>query len=245
MSERTHLINDYLRVNSSVLHNGFHVISEETLKLALHNLQSFERPDMYATLDDKIIIIEHFEFDASKRTTKGMKGKQEEALLEQRISAMPMDDEFHLDKGNYDVSFENWQANFEQTFNSHYARISQYKESIRNHLNPDPNIPMLVGFFIENQYSPVVYDKNRCGELYYFDTIQFANKMTVSENLDFVLFGSYYDGCPRIFYIDRESYTDYRPLIDLTNTNVKLSPVNKNEITMHGAFGESTIGEKI
>ena len=51
-------------------------MSEDDLSQALHQLKSFDRPDMYAILKDKIIIIEHFEFDASVCSRKGMKGKK-------------------------------------------------------------------------------------------------------------------------------------------------------------------------
>ena len=43
-------------------------------------------------------------------------------------------------------------------------------------------------------------------ELYYFETVQFGSKVSASPDLDFILFGSYCNGRPQIFYIDRESY---------------------------------------
>ena len=206
------------------------------MNLALNNLNYLNPPDMYAELDDKIIIIEHFEFDASKRTRKGMEGKKEEALLKQRIFDTPVDNKFHIDKGNYKISLENWQSNFDDTFNSHYKRIPKYKESIYDYLKKSDSKPIIVGFFIENQYSPIVYDETKIGELYYFDTIQFANKIINSHELDFVLFGSNYKGHPQIFYFDRGSFDIFQPPIDLTNLSINLSPINESEITIYGSF---------
>ena len=55
-------------------------MSEDDLSQVLHQLKSFDRPDMYAILKDKIVIIEHFEFDVSVCSRKGMKGIKEERL---------------------------------------------------------------------------------------------------------------------------------------------------------------------
>lgn len=65
MDECTHLIRDYLCKNPTAINWGYYVMSEDDLSQALHQLKSFDRPDMYAILKDKIVIIEHFEFDAS------------------------------------------------------------------------------------------------------------------------------------------------------------------------------------
>ena len=72
MDECTHLIRDYLCKNPTAINWGYYVMSEDDLSQALHQLKSFDRPDMYAILKDKIIIIEHFEFDASVCSRKGI-----------------------------------------------------------------------------------------------------------------------------------------------------------------------------
>lgn len=242
MNECAHLINDYLYVNPKIRSVGFHAISDEDLQLTFDNLNPFEHPDMYAVLDDKIIIIEHFEFDASKRTKKGMKGKEEEALLWKRIQTTPIDGdlsndgELPTDKGTYEISLEQLRSNFEYTFDIHYNKIPDYIDFIKKLLNIDnDNKKILVGFFIENQFPPIVKDTKQWGDLLYFDTIQFATKILNSKDLDFVLFGCYYDGHPQIFYIDKERYDHAHHLIDLDNPNIQLLSINRNELTIYGA----------
>ena len=112
MDECTHLIRDYLCKNPTAINWGYYVMSEDDLSQALHQLKSFDRPDMYAILKDKIVIIEHFEFDASVCSRKGMKGIKEERLLDHHISSAPIGNEFHVGKGDYPISLANWQANF-------------------------------------------------------------------------------------------------------------------------------------
>lgn len=98
MDECTHLIRDYLCKNPTAINWGYYAMSEDDLSQALHQLKSFDRPDMYAILKDKIIIIEHFEFDASVCSRKGMKGIKEERLLDHHISSASIGNEFHVGK---------------------------------------------------------------------------------------------------------------------------------------------------
>ena len=77
MDECTHLIRDYLCKNPTAINWGYYVMSEDDLSQVLHQLKSFDCPDMYAILKDKIIIIEHFEFDAFVCSRKGMKDIKE------------------------------------------------------------------------------------------------------------------------------------------------------------------------
>lgn len=88
----------FLCKNPTAINWGYYAMSEDDLSQALHQLKSFDRPDMYAILKDKISIIEHFEFDASVCSRKGMKGIKEERLLDHHISSAPIGDEFHVGK---------------------------------------------------------------------------------------------------------------------------------------------------
>ena len=48
------------------------------LKKIFPYLRQYERPDIIATQDDELLIMEHFIFDGTKESRKGMKGRQEE-----------------------------------------------------------------------------------------------------------------------------------------------------------------------
>lgn len=233
-SEYVHLINDYLCINNFVQNNGFHAISCGDLDAALHKMVPFERPDMYAVLDDKIVILEHFEFDASQSTRKGMKGKQEEAHLTKRIDAAEIDNQFHIDKVEHDISFENWKENFERCFDSHYSKINMYKEHVLEETREEGK-EIITGFFVENQYCPYVEIDGRIRELPYVHTTQFANVFNNSPELDFILF-AYICGIPQLIYLDREGMRLVPNMVDLTSNSVSLSPLNKNTIEMYGGF---------
>lgn len=236
MTEYQRLRKYYVRSHNSVYGCGFHAISVEECKQMLQNLRSFERPDMYAELEDKIIILEHFEFDASRSTRKGMKGRAEEAHLEKRLREIPMDGTMHIDTVKYGISLQDWQDNFCRTFQSHYRRIDAYKEHVADETG-NSGKPFVVGFFIEHEFPPLVNIGHDLEPLPYYMTKQFAEVIQNSPELDFVLFCGYLNGQGRVTYIDRGTLEIIKErLIDLNDDNVSLSHINGNEVVMCGGF---------
>ena len=235
MNEHQHLINDYLCVNKTIRNAGFHAISAEQCNQLLHGLIPYERPDMYADLDDLVIILEHFEFDASRQNRKGMMGKEEENHLKRRIEQAKPDGKFYIDCARYDISLEDWQKNFESCFQSHYDRIDVYKRRITDIIGNNEK-PIRIGFFVENQFSPIINIFGDIAELQYCDTVQFANVILANQNIDFLLFGGYINGKAQIKYIDRVALEIiYDNLIDLQDERVTLSHINSNEAVIYGA----------
>ena len=222
--------------NSKVRNMGFHAISVDDCKLMFQRLVRFERPDLYAVLDDKIIILEHFEFDASRNTRKGMKGRAEEAHLEKRLQKVPMDGTMHIDTVRYEVSLQDWQDNFNRTFSSHYERIGAYKEHVVS-VTGNKEMPFVVGFFIEDEHPPILNFGNHIEPLPYWHTKQFAEVVQNSPELDFILFGGYLNGERQIVYIDKTAQEKIKDrLIDLSDENVTLSHLNGNDVVMYGGF---------
>jgi len=159
MSERDRLI-DYLQANNLVRNNGFFSLSDKELNEVLLNLVQFERPDMYAVLDDKVVLLEHFQFDASYSNKKdSMTGKQTEEHLKRKRNNLVLNGEIEFEKIEYKKSFEFWQTNFERCFKKHYGKITEYKENVGRVVEIKGK-PVLVGFFIEDQYPLYIMVKN-------------------------------------------------------------------------------------
>ena len=234
MNELIHIYNEYLCAAKGIANNGFHVITERSFYDALHGLVPYERPDMYAVLEDKIIIFEHFAFDSSRSIRRSMTGMQEEAHLERRISSSISDDQIHIDKADYEISFSYWQENFERCFQNHYDKIGEYKEKVVTYLG-DTGKKIITGFFIENKYAPYVHVSKKMFALPYVCTTQFCSKFINSPNIDFVVYG-YYDGWPKLIYIDRDGLHKQSRLYDLTSKDITLSHLNSNEVTAWGMF---------
>lgn len=237
MSERDRLIG-YLQAKNLVRNNGFFSISDEELNEVLLNLVQFERPDMYAVLDDKVVLLEHFEFDASYSKKKGsMVGKQTEAHLKRERNKLVRNGEIKFEKIEYKKSFDFWQTNFERCFKKHYGKIAEYKENAGRVVELKGK-PVLVGFFIEDQYPLYITVKNRLpGICPYVFTMQFADYFNQHPDVDFILY-IYYDRIPRIIYLDHRSLKLTGGLVDLYSTDVEYSKLNDNEVEIYGGFIE-------
>lgn len=236
MNEYSRLRFYFVRAKNRVHNVGFHAISAEDCNKMFQQLVPFERPDMYAELDDKIIILEHFEFDASRSTRKGMKGRAEESMLEKRLQSLPTDGTMHIDGTRYEMSLQYWQENCERTFHNHYQRIDVYKEHVASQTR-DNKKPIFVGFMIEQELSPIVNIGRSIEELPYFMTTQFAEVIQESPKVDFLLFCGYLNGRVRITYRDRMALDkDSHRLVDLRDENVTLSHINGNDVVLFGGF---------
>ena len=89
MTEHERLFNIYLRYSGIYYRENPQMIIPSTeLWEVVSSLKPFEAPDMYAKIGNKVYILEHFSFDASKETSKGMAGQREEQKLEARISGI-------------------------------------------------------------------------------------------------------------------------------------------------------------
>ena len=71
------------------------------------------------------------------------------------------------------------------------ARIDAYIDRVKAKAKITDEKDFLVGFFIENQYSPYVEYAGRIYECYYIETIQFLDFFCKPQKVDFILFGTY------------------------------------------------------
>lgn len=227
-------LSQYLHSNPQIIHFGYTNLSERMMQTVISQLKSWERPDMYAVVENTTYIIEHFSFDASKETRKGMNGLQEENLLSKRLENTAPNDDWQVDKGEYRVDKRYLQQNFERHFSRHYQSIPAYQnELIRWGHSPKTN-DVIVGFFIENLYPPCFFQRNShgCGkidELIYFRTLQFSEFWSNHPDVQFILFGCIYNGEKQLFYLEPHHPVPLEQQIDLDCKEVHLLHINKNE----------------
>ena len=213
-NEYTHLNNDYLCHNPIIRNDGFHLLAADELNTILHNLVPFERPDMYAFPGERLVLLEHFEFDASRRTRKGMNGLEKERRTEEELAQHKLSQKENLTKISYPISLENLVSNFESVYQGHYRKIDAYVDHARDAGLISKDDTALIGFFIENRYPPYLEVRLGIHEIAYVQTKQFQQTFLKSPKLDFVLFGCYYESEPQIFYVDKESCTALLQPID-------------------------------
>lgn len=118
----------------NISEKSFNTIKSFLLKV---DEEDREGPDMYAQIDDKVLGIEHFEFNASGAfANKGMKQR-------------PIINDIKNQKneiGEIDASLENYLKNFEYVVGNHYLKIDKSKENLKKYSHN----PIEICFFIED-----------------------------------------------------------------------------------------------
>ena len=232
--ELEHLASYYGR--AKIYHKGLSCLSAEEVIRVLSDLNAFESPDFYSIVSGKLVLLEHFEFDASKRTRKGMEGKKEEKALSNRIKNDHRINQWIADQASYSISFNDWQSNFENVFDTHYNKIFTYvnnaqEKTVCTYKN------IVIGFIIENMLSPEIeYNGKFDGELEYVKTKQFWDFFSTKKLVDFVLFMGFLNGEPYITYVDHQSNVVQSELYDLTDKNLSLSKINYNDISLYSKW---------
>ncbi len=235
-TELQYLRLQYFTPSKGIWNNGFHCLSAEDVFEMLSHIKAFESPDMYSIISNKLVLLEHFEFDASHKSKKGMKGKKEEAALMQRIHSDDTTDEWKADQATYSISFKDWQSNFETTFEDHYKKIDTYINNVKTKKLSSLE-ETIVGFVVENKLSPMIdYKKRYEGELEYIRTKQFWDFFLQKEKVDFILFVGLLNGVAHTTYIDHLSFKNSNKIIDLNDEELSLSKLNSNEITVYGRY---------
>ena len=182
------------------------------LKKLFPYLRQYERPDMIAVQNDELLIMEHFMFDGTKESRKGMKGRQEENKLTTKLNAFHMSETkcgILQQKIEYTETAENYIRNFQKHFKEHYVKIPDYIK----HVSEDEHKTfkqISVGFFIENKYPPYCFAGELESPLILLPyTKQFLDIFEDSPLLDFVLFGCCHQQY-QLYYIDKHSIVSHR-----------------------------------
>lgn len=206
-----------------------------TIARVLSNMTSNERPDFYYKDGNRVYIVEHFEFDATQKTRKGMKGFAREREIERNFANMPVQSDGTtqaLEPIGKVISKEWYIQNITHVFNDHYKKIPQYKQNLIAQGKASENADFVVGFFIENEYPPL-YDI--CDELNLLHIKQFLDIFERSDQVDFVVFGGYFGTEKRLFSMNRTAIPLFREgEIDLES--IQFSRLNHNEVQWSGEF---------
>ena len=134
MNELQEIINKYLsKDGTAITYSDFD--QEEINKLFQH-MKFYERPDIISIYDNKIVAIEHFEFDSYKNTGKGSNFKIQDNIIEQKIqkqinSQLKETGEIIIHEQIENISsLKQYYDNFEKILLSHIDNIPEYKEHI-------------------------------------------------------------------------------------------------------------------
>lgn len=134
MNELERIVSKYFAENdSAITYSNFN--QDEVNKL-FQNMRSYERPDILSIYDNKIVAIEHFEFDSYKNTSKGSNFKIQESIIENKMRKeidMNLKDKGEVmlhDHIENNSNLNQYYDNFKKVLLSHIDNINEYKEHI-------------------------------------------------------------------------------------------------------------------
>lgn len=186
-------------INSSGEIRYFVDNDREVVENLLSNLKifSFERPDIVLENDEFIVLVEHFQIDASKYiSSKGNKDKVESFKRQQKF------DEFAKKSSDPSVSLsmnieveyrkENYIDNLIRCFNDHYLKIDSYIEAI-NQIERNNNKEFKVAFYIEDTNPVGAYwlGKGNIEPLVIFQIDEFLKLLKKSPKVDYIFYSNY------------------------------------------------------
>lgn len=195
--------------NSSIL---------EDIMANCHLLKEYDRPDAFIKTSITVYILEHFEFDSSKKVRAGSKSRKEVNEVGNKLKRLPLTTQSAACDLRSNTSEQYYIENAINNFNNHYGSIDAYKDNLESIGVITSLTSVKVGFFIE--------DASILGNLYqlHTDTFpassrplllpfckQFLDLFEKSPMLDFCFCAS--SNPPRhkrIWYIDRSSLDSFR-----------------------------------
>lgn len=140
-------------------------LEQELFNKVISNLKEYERPDILSIFDNKIVAIEHFEFDSYKRSRKGSEFQIENNIMERNFDK-EINEKLKTQKDvvvhgriKSTSSADNYFNNFKKNFLSHYEKIDSYVEHIKSDYPNTDNITFC--FFAEDVTPLGSYFMNR------------------------------------------------------------------------------------
>lgn len=152
MNELQEIINKYLsKDGTAITYSDF---DQEEINKLFHHMEFYERPDIISMYNNKIVAIEHFEFDSYKNTRKGSNFKIQDNIIEQKMqkkinSKLKETGEIIIHEQIENTSsLKQYYDNFEKILLSHIDNIPEYKEHIISDFGNEKDIEFW--FFAED-----------------------------------------------------------------------------------------------
>lgn len=187
----------------------------------------FDSPDFYYIKDEICYICEHFEFDASKNTSKGSSLKRAEKDAERKINKQTI---ATLEKTQYNKnsitdcgSFcENvkciqnkhyWKDNFVKIFKAHYDNIINYKNNLINNKIINKNTKVKNIFIIEDTTEFGAFLNKETKYVCYPICFDFGiNTLRNANEIDYVIFLN--SAIREMILIDRNIFNNMQSKLD-------------------------------
>ena len=189
--------------------------------LHFHNLKPCNnRPDAHSTFGDTLLLLEHFEFDSSRSTSKGSNQHKISATTERELNSILESKDFAVVSETVNKTGQNYINSFFKHFNRHYSQIDNYKAIMQNELSQEYS-NIIVGFVIEDStpLGSFYFDKQkRLVDLTFCK--EFLDLFEVSTNLDFVIFAMTGNDNKYYSFISKNSIAEHK------NKQIEISKID-------------------
>ena len=185
--------------------------------LETEKLMLIDHPDAYIKDDAELWIIEHFEFDCYKQTSKGSQSRREQSRIDaefEQLSPTPegkvLNETIKGEKG-----LKHFRKNVETCFYKHYNRIDDYKSSLETMGIIQPRMRVYTLFLIE-ETSPLgtnVLNNNKMEAVLLHRNKWFLDMLKSADKLDYALIVQPSTKGIVSFFIDRKDIEVYYPEI--------------------------------
>lgn len=172
-----------------------------------NNLIVNEEPDGFIVMQDYILILEHFEIDATKRNRKGSQTRIQENIIENKINqttntlvSMQM---------QVNISTNNLIDNFRQIYVNHFNKIENYKKNLISKGIGNQNTKFKICFFIEDvtPMGTFYLNNNQRTKLRITD-IKECVEILQSNTIDYIFCFNEYDNDKDIYFAQKEWLND-------------------------------------
>lgn len=197
MGELESIINRYLTKDGMEI--VYYDIDQVLFDKVIKNVGKYEKPDILSIFDNKIIGIEHFEFDSFKKKRKGsdfkIKDNYKEKNIQKQIDEELLKKDSVIVHGHIEstATLKNYFNNFRKIFASHYDKIDSYFEHIK--VDFDCSNKEVIMCFFADDVSPLgsyFLDENRdinlLNPLYSDDIVDMLNN---SPKVKFLIIGTF------------------------------------------------------
>jgi len=153
MSELGNIVEKYFQKDTKGI--VYYNLSQELFDKVIKNIGKYERPDILSIFDNKVVGIEHFEFDSFKNNKKGSNFKVQDFKIKKNFDETLKEElkqkESVIVHGKIEgeSSAKNYFKNFIKVFQSHYQNIEEYLEHIQSDFDCS-NKEIHICFFAED-----------------------------------------------------------------------------------------------
>ena len=152
-----------------------------------NGISCFDRPDGFCQKENSVLMIEHFEFDSSRNSSKGSKNRQEEARVSRQINNSDnvaiIHDEIHCE-----YAIHNYIENAKKFFDAHYRNLKEYREHLEHESIINSTTKQVKTLFcIEDVTLLGNFDINKNKPIILLDCEDFIEHIKHCTELDYIL----------------------------------------------------------